>query len=73
MAKGKTDARTPIGLKCSKCGKMTRRHTQKNTKNTSFYMVNTDNFFSQCLRYFVCNRILINYRFPTLSSCGITK
>ena len=35
MAKGKTDARTPIGLKCSKCGKMTRRHTQKNTKNTT--------------------------------------
>ena len=34
MAKGKTDARTPIGLKCSKCGKLTRRHTQKNTKNT---------------------------------------
>ena len=34
MAKGKTDARTPIGLKCSKCGKMTRRHTEKNTKNT---------------------------------------
>ena len=35
MAKGKTDARTPIGLKCSKCGKLTRRHTQKNTKNTT--------------------------------------
>ena len=35
MAKGKTDARTPIGLKCSKCGKMTRRHTQKNTKITT--------------------------------------
>ena len=35
MAKGKTDARTPIGLKCSKCGKMTRRHTQKNAKNTT--------------------------------------
>lgn len=29
MGKTKTDARTPIGLKCSKCGKMTRRHTQK--------------------------------------------
>lgn len=35
MAKGKTDARTQIGIKCSKCGKMTRRHTQKNTKNTT--------------------------------------
>ena len=35
MGKGKTDARTPIGLKCSKCGNMTRRHTEKNTKNTS--------------------------------------
>lgn len=35
MAKGSTDARTPIGLKCSKCGKMTRRHTEKNTKNTT--------------------------------------
>lgn len=35
MAKGKTDARTPIGIKCSKCGKMTRRHTEKNTKNTT--------------------------------------
>lgn len=34
MAKG-ADARTPIGLKCSKCGKMTRRHTEKNTKNTT--------------------------------------
>lgn len=35
MAKGKTDARTAIGLKCSKCGNMTRRHTEKNTKNTT--------------------------------------
>lgn len=34
MANKKTDARTPIGLKCSNCGKMTRRHTEKNTKNT---------------------------------------
>ncbi len=35
MGKTKTDARTQIGLKCSKCGKMTRRHTQKNTHNTT--------------------------------------
>lgn len=35
MAKGATDARTPIGLKCSKCGVMSRRHTEKNTKNTT--------------------------------------
>ena len=34
MAKGKTDARTPIGLKCTKCGYMIR-HTEKNTKNTT--------------------------------------
>ena len=34
MAKGKTDARTPIGLKCSKCSFMIR-HTEKNTKNTT--------------------------------------
>lgn len=33
MAKG-NEARVRIGLKCSKCGKMTRRHTQRNTKNT---------------------------------------
>ncbi len=33
MAKSKTDARAAIGLKCSKCGKMTRRHTFRNTKN----------------------------------------
>ena len=35
MAKGATAARTPIGLKCPRCGKMTRRHTEKNTKNTT--------------------------------------
>ena len=35
MGKTKTDARTAIGLKCTKCGKMTRRHTEKNTKNTT--------------------------------------
>lgn len=34
MANKKTDARTPIGMKCSKCGYM-RRHTEKNTKNTT--------------------------------------
>ena len=34
MAKGKTDARTAIGQKCSKCGHMIR-HTEKNTKNTT--------------------------------------
>lgn len=35
MAKGKTDARAAVGLKCSKCGIMTRRHTEKNSKNTT--------------------------------------
>ena len=35
MGKTKTDARTAIGLTCTKCGKMTRRHTEKNTKNTT--------------------------------------
>ena len=39
MAKGKTDARTPIGLKCTKCGYMIR-HTEKNTKNLASSLVN---------------------------------
>lgn len=34
MAKGKTDARGPVGLKCPKCGKYIR-HTEKNSKNTT--------------------------------------
>ena len=34
MAKGKTDARCLVGLKCPKCGFMIR-HTEKNTRNTT--------------------------------------
>ncbi len=35
MAKSKAGVRIAIGLKCSKCGKMTRRHTEKSTHNTT--------------------------------------